>query len=87
LKPRWEKKVLRELEVGNAPVFVAFGLLLPFFLAVKNLSPSEELQRSEALDGTITPKCISPVLQSDKKKKKPHMRAHLTVLRSAWTLW
>lgn len=54
------------MEVGNAPVFVAFGLLLPFFLAGKNLSPSEELQRSEALDGTIAPKCISPVLQGYK---------------------
>lgn len=56
LEAEVEKNVLGELEVGTAPVFVAFGLLLPFFLAGKNWSPaaaSGKLQSREALHETI----------------------------------
>lgn len=61
-----KKNVLRELEVGNTPVFVAFGLLLLFFPYREKSVPHGQLQSREALDGTIAPKCISPVLQGDK---------------------
>ncbi len=69
--PSWsrggEKKMsLRELEVGNTPDFVAFGLLLLFFPYREKSVPHGQLQSREALDGTIASKCISPVLQGDK---------------------
>lgn len=57
---------LRELEVGNTPDFVAFGLLLLFFPYREKSVPHGQLQSREALDETIASKCISPVLQGDK---------------------
>lgn len=80
LKPRWEKKVLRELEVGNAPVFVAFGLLLPFFSCREKSVPLWGTSKKWSTWWDNHTQMHQPSSAGwFKKTKKKHTCAHLKV--------
>ncbi len=76
------KNVLRELEVGNTPVFVAFGLLLLFFLAGKNQSPTANFKAEKHLTGRSHPNASAQFC----RVTKTHAHSPQTA-RSVWTLW